>query len=103
MKKRYVIDPYGFAVVFVTTAKEWDQVSDSSLIPARGCVSKSPMDGTYVCGVFDRSLSTMVHECVHLACWILKDAKINPMSSNQESLCYLVEQLVELGRSVVRT
>lgn len=102
MRKRFVIDPYGFAVVFVTTAKEWDQVSDSNLIPARGCVSKSPIEGTYVCAVLDRTLSTLIHECVHLACWILKDAKINPMSSGQETLCYLVEQLVEYGRQVVK-
>lgn len=51
----------------------------------------------YLIGVFDGGLSTLVHECAHLAFWILRDVGIKLQGGKtNESYCYLIQTLFEL-------
>lgn len=47
----------------------------------------------YELGWYDRSAATLVHECVHLALFILQRAGVRPTSSGGEPLAYLTDWL----------
>lgn len=50
----------------------------------------------YLVGWFTSRYSTLVHECGHLALFVLRRAEIDPTESNGEVYCYLLGALVAL-------
>jgi len=52
-------------------------------------------NGSFVIGIFEDEDTHILHECVHIALWLLKIRDIDPSDSLGELLAYLTEYLYE--------
>lgn len=94
----YEIPLYRSLVQFTRSRKEFaaalaDVGSYPDVSGMAGGVQELP-HGNYIMGVFDRSLSTLVHECAHLALSVVRNAGFQAEDGNQEPFCYLLGELV---------
>lgn len=85
-------------VCVITDRKQFTKVrAKFTKVPfdAEGCVGCSSDYGyTYLVGVFDHRLSTLVHELAHTTFKILRDCNIPAnVDGNQEAFCYLQDWL----------
>ena len=60
------------------------------------CMQLKASDGAalYLVGWYTKDFSTLVHECGHLAMYILERAGIDARHDSGEAYCYLIEELV---------
>ena len=98
MRSTYIVQPYGMAIVFTDTVKEFHALRHSK-VDFRGTAGgfDSGKRAYGVIGVFDGNLMTLVHEAVHAATSILQTCGIDPLSNTAEPLAYLVDHLVAVG------
>lgn len=101
--KTVTANPYGIRVVFTDSRKEYDRLTDNatgSTEGSSGSCGTSKITG-YVIGVFDKELSTLVHECTHCSMWMLMNAGINVTDSDGEVMAYLNDWLFTEGRAII--
>lgn len=90
---------YGVQVVFSNSEKKFAKIAkmhniekDVHELPAgMTALVQNVEDGTYkiLVGVFDKDLSTLVHELGHATMFILNTVGIDPTDSAGETFCYL--------------
>jgi hypothetical protein len=67
----------------------------------RAVVNKKTKQDVMVIGIIQKSASTIVHECLHAAVYIMRDRGIPIKKGNNEALCYYHGWLVaEAGKAV---
>ena len=100
--KRTLLDPlYRQRVDMCDTKEDWlkaankrcrqaklEQYPPDTAKDASGLSAE--VDGALILGVFDDDLSTLAHECVHLAVSTLRLRAIPITAKNEEALAYLV-------------
>lgn len=99
MTHTFTVALYGVVVTICRTKVGWSGYAPEN--PATGlagaCMGLSP--GHYLIGWFDGRLSTLVHECVHAALFILRHVGMNPADSQGEAMAYLTEYLFQQART----
>lgn len=90
---------------FIPDEKTWARCLDyMGLKPGGGANGKASLnihsktgDKVILVGVFDGELSTLVHECGHVAFWILDHVGVKLADGEgNEAYCYLLQTLVDL-------
>ncbi len=93
---------YGGRVIVARTADQLVRLSklhgaEYDGEPCRGCcapVEDERGRAIYLLGLFDRKRSTVVHEAIHLALFVLDRAGIDARESDGEAMAYLTDWLV---------
>lgn len=103
MRSTYTVPPYGLRITFTDNVKEFHALR-ASKVDFRGLSggwdAGKRVDG--VVGIFDGRITSLVHEAVHAASYILKTCGIDPQSNEAEPLAYLVDHLVAVGMRRLR-
>ncbi|BAN92360.1 hypothetical protein X534_gp49 [Ralstonia phage RSB3] len=83
--------PYGRVLTLTDSRRTFQRLADAS---CEGCdgMAASTADG-WVLGWFDGNPATLVHECVHVALWLLADVGIDPQAERGEPMAYLVDSM----------
>lgn len=102
---RFFVPLFHCANIYLCRSKEeWIQaerclgVDDADLSFANGRVRHFSNEDTggnlYLVGVFDNSISTLVHECAHATFYCCSDVGVttNPADAN-ETYCYLLDRM----------
>lgn len=91
-------------VYLCRTAEEWDSACDylgcegGSHEMLSGCTqtfqNKEAGENTYLLGVFNNDLATLVHECGHIAFYVCRDVNVpTDASLSSETYCYMLDRL----------
>lgn len=103
--RRVEVAPYSFTVTFTTDIGMYCRLSQETKADAKaglGWTASNLKAGKgWVVAVLDGSHATLVHECVHLALWILDRVGIDPRDSSGESMAYLTDWLYTQGCKVL--
>ncbi|QKJ88029.1 hypothetical protein PMPD1_3096 [Paramixta manurensis] len=102
---RYLVPLFNSANIYLCRSKdEWIQAEASIGLPpadlsvsvgrCRQFVNDATGENLYLIGVFDNSLSTLVHECAHATFYCCSDVGVttNPGDAN-EPYCYLLDRM----------
>lgn len=97
----FVVPMYGGRVIAYRDRRRYQSAvracygpEDEDMATCRGmCFPAQNEAGArlYVVGWFDGELPTLVHECGHLAVFVLGHAGIDPKDSAGEPLCYVLD------------
>lgn len=102
-KKTITVQPYGVVVVFTDSRKEYERLTGNEpghTEGSSGNCGTSKLTG-YVIGVYDKELSTLVHECTHCSMWMLMNSGINVTDSDGEVMAYLNDYIFTEGRAII--
>ena len=103
----YTVPLYGGEVYLFKTISKLQSASrflssaaDIDFSGLLGCVTyytrNSNGNRIYCVGVFDNSLTTLVHECSHVALSISETVGIKPTESCGEPFCYLIDNIFDV-------
>ena len=79
-----------------------DYEADRSLSNNGECFM-NPENGEVVIGIFNNSISTIVHEATHATLFILESRFMNPFDSNGEAMAYIQAHLFdEINKRMIK-
>lgn len=81
---------------FKYLCKKYQDYECPDLSKANGFTLMNPENQEVVIGVFNGSLSTIVHEVTHLSLFLLKERGMDPNDSCGENLAYIQTYLFDL-------
>lgn len=92
------IQPFGVSVSFFTDIENMEEYlqENFSIVSKdiKASIGKTIYyDFNIIIGVFDKSISTLMHECSHASLYVFKELGLNPFDSNGEYFCYMNENL----------